>query len=448
MNASDDFPRVPGFRLERELASGAAGQVFLARREGDPAPLALKLLRLEAGSHVATRERFEREARLLQQAPHPGIVPLLEVDLTATPPYLVFPYMAGGDLRDAARRGGMGPQELRPLGARLAGALAHLHRRGILHRDLKPANVVRDDQGLAYLTDLGLGVGGSDRRLTATGWMVGTPDYMAPELAHGEPQSPASDVYALAVLLVELALGERPARAAAGAPLTATQVAALGASDLARALVRALAEDPEDRTPDGASFLEDWEAADGPGAPAPPEGRTRSLTRALLEGPSQEPPAPVAARRGRMVAAAGALGVGLLVGRALAPAGPGGLFPPTPGTWTTTEDRVRLRPPDGSRWDLGRPRDSGEVLGAAAASPTRAYVLDRGPGEEVRLMAYRPGTPEPMWVRRLFAGHPAPPGAPGLRVAPDRVEVRLTPGARFVWDASGAVQVSPDRTGL
>jgi serine/threonine-protein kinase len=192
--------------LER-VGRGMSGEVYRSRDPGTGRDVVVKCL-VEVAPGDNALARFAREVALLARLPHPGLLPLLDADLGASPPYLVAPWMAGGDLRGRLAEGTRASsREVAQVGARLAGALAHLHEHGVVHRDLKPANVLLDAEGTAYLADLGLGAHGGRTGLTRTGYVVGTPMYFAPEVREGKDHSEASDQYSLARVLLDLGLG-------------------------------------------------------------------------------------------------------------------------------------------------------------------------------------------------------------------------------------------------
>jgi eukaryotic-like serine/threonine-protein kinase len=205
--------RVGRYRLEALLGEGASGVVYRATDESG-AVVALKLLRAEHAGEATARRRFLREARLASEIRSRHLVPILELDESAGATYLVMPYYAGGSLRDTLRASGrLDVDEAIDLAAQLGRGLDALHERGIVHRDVKPSNVLLDGQGGAALTDFGLARGADSTRLTRDGQVVGTPQYLAPELIEGAEATPASDLYALGCVLYECVVGAPPFRA-------------------------------------------------------------------------------------------------------------------------------------------------------------------------------------------------------------------------------------------
>src|SRR5262249_15480681 len=144
---------------------------------------------------------------------HPNIVPVYEIDQVFGQHYFTMPFVAGGSLREHLARVGANPTAAVALVEKVARAVHHAHEHGILHRDLKPANVLLDERDEPLVSALGLAKLADARvELTQTGQKLGTPAYMAPEQAAGQSGhvTPATDVWALGVLLYELLTGRRP----------------------------------------------------------------------------------------------------------------------------------------------------------------------------------------------------------------------------------------------
>jgi hypothetical protein len=202
-------------RYERvaRLGRGGMGVVDLARAP-DGREVALKRLTLfgSADDIARARQRIEREAEVLTRLDHPNIVELIEVLEDAGDITLVMPYLTGGTLADRVAEHGPAPaEEVERLADALGSALAEAHRAGVVHRDLKPANVLFDALGVPHLADFGVASSRGDTAgLTAIGTVVGTPGFMAPEQARGEPAGQAADVFALGATLLYAATGEGP----------------------------------------------------------------------------------------------------------------------------------------------------------------------------------------------------------------------------------------------
>lgn len=199
------------YRLLELLGQGQMGVVFRASRETDGESVALKVLRDELAEDELYRRRFEREARIASELVNDHVVPVVDFGEASGRLYIAALYVRGVPLSE--RIGAQGPLSLPEalrLVSDLADALEALHAGGLVHRDVKPANVMVDEGGAAALTDFGLARGVADTVLTKTGMVVGTVDYLAPELIRGEQADRSSDVYALGCLVYECLAGAPP----------------------------------------------------------------------------------------------------------------------------------------------------------------------------------------------------------------------------------------------
>ena len=204
-----------GWRLERLLARGASGALYVARRADGEPPRALKVFVPPAHLSPAERQEvqahFMREADLLRTLSHPTIVEVHDAGADAGVAFLVTTLLPGSDLRRHVRPARRLPEPLvLALGADVAEALAHAHARGVVHRDVKPANLVFDAATRrVWLTDFGA-ARVADGERTRTGVIVGTPAFMPPEQLAGAAPTPAGDVYGLAVTLFQLLTARLP----------------------------------------------------------------------------------------------------------------------------------------------------------------------------------------------------------------------------------------------
>lgn len=205
----EELPEVPGYALEALLGSGGSGRVF-AGTDGDGKKVAVKVVDLTRLGEADGRDRLAREVDVLGRLSHPALVPLLDAKLDREFPFLVFPLYEGGDLAARLEAGPLAPEQVRALGLQVLGALETMHASGALHRDVKTANVFLDAAGRAVLGDLGLVRAEGHDALTTQGVALGTLPFMAPELRQGDPASPASDLFALGVVLLDAAGGGRP----------------------------------------------------------------------------------------------------------------------------------------------------------------------------------------------------------------------------------------------
>jgi hypothetical protein len=203
---------VGDYELLEEIGRGGMGVVYRARHEELGREVALKLLTAGVCHQPGGRDRFEQESQVLARLDHPGIVPVYGVGEDDGQTYFAMKLIQGPDLRArfAALREGLAEG----VGVLVAvcRAVQFAHDRGIIHRDLKPANILQDSEGAVFVTDFGLAYRlDRDQGLTATGALVGTPAYMAPEQITGETKiGPEADVWALGVILYELLTGRLP----------------------------------------------------------------------------------------------------------------------------------------------------------------------------------------------------------------------------------------------
>lgn len=198
------------YRLQNRLAKGGMAEVYLARDIETEQIVAVKLAHTASGDYY---ERFRREVRVLATLSHKHILPVLGYGEHELWYYLVSPYIEYGTLRDRLAHGPLSLKDAHQIFAQLAEALQYAHDQGIVHRDIKPSNVLMQDGTHVYLADFGLvKEEGVDNNLTLSGYLIGTPEYMAPELAE-ENASQRSDVYALGILLYQMLAGQVPFKA-------------------------------------------------------------------------------------------------------------------------------------------------------------------------------------------------------------------------------------------
>src|SRR5690242_14148294 len=199
------------YRLEEMLGEGGMGLVFRAVREEDGAQVALKVMRFELIEDPVFGKRFEQEARAAAEVRDPHLVPVLDAGQAAGRRYLAVAYISGGTPEDRlAERGRLEVQASATFAQHVGAGLDALHNAGIVHRDLKPSNIIVDSAGTAMLTDFGLAKGRAYTVLTKPGQVMGTIDYLAPELIRGEPATPQTDVYALGCVAFECLVGRAP----------------------------------------------------------------------------------------------------------------------------------------------------------------------------------------------------------------------------------------------
>jgi serine/threonine-protein kinase len=204
------------YRLTSLLGEGGMGRVFAAEDLRLGRRVALKLLPDPLNGVPEHVERFQREARLLAAVNHPNVITVHSVEEAEGRAFITMELVEGETLVQRIRPGGLPLEELLAVAIPLADALAAAHANGIVHRDLKPANVMIGRDGRLKVVDFGIAKPDQSQAnagrapLTGVGLVLGTPAYMAPEQLQGDPIDQRADVFALGVLLYELATGTRP----------------------------------------------------------------------------------------------------------------------------------------------------------------------------------------------------------------------------------------------
>ncbi len=277
---------IEGYRLGRVLGVGSTSTVYAAQPiQPGTEPVAIKVLTFhDAGTitdHAAFRRRFLREARAARKLKHPHILPVLSFGESDGLTYMIMPLIESGTLASwlAAQPGPLPLSEAADVLRQTAEALDYAHSQGIVHRDIKPSNLLLGPNRSIFLSDFGIArlfdtgdegltkvYTAAQGTLTQTGEVLGTPYYMAPEQIKGEPISPASDVYALGIVLYLMVTGQVPfqGETALSVALQHLQEDAcpprLLRSDLPPSgeavMLRALAKQPEDRYASAGAFAE------------------------------------------------------------------------------------------------------------------------------------------------------------------------------------------------
>jgi CHASE2 domain-containing sensor protein/predicted Ser/Thr protein kinase len=244
------------------LGEGGMGVVYRARDAERGVEVAVKVLSPLARHDVEATRRFVAEARLMQTLTHPAIVRVLDVYVDVLPLF-TMELIDGTPLARRLASGTLDPGRAVGVARELAEALAHLHARRVIHRDVKPSNIMLRPDGRPVLLDFGLARAEDRTRITRTGDVMGTIRYMAPEQFAGRAAVPATDVYALALVLCEMLTGSTPERSGTGHAPPRAQLAQAGApAALIALLERCLAEDPAARPSDGAALAAALAAAD------------------------------------------------------------------------------------------------------------------------------------------------------------------------------------------
>ncbi|MFF2195124.1 serine/threonine-protein kinase [Streptomyces sp. NPDC058157] len=317
------------YRIACRLGEGGMGQVWEALDESLDRPVAVKVISLLAGGGTRgqdARARFLREARITARLQQANIVTIHDLgelgEAEERAPFLVMELIRGEGLDEVLRRGTVPPALVARWSSQICDALAAAHDAGIMHRDIKPSNILLTPSGTVKVLDFGIARAADPAvtgdRLTQTGFIVGTPPYMAPEQARGFPE-PSSDLYALGCLIFELLTGRLPFESPdpvgyLSAHLTEEPPAPGSVSsdipaawdDLVLTLLR---KEPARRYPDAAALARALRQLDLPPASAPPApaapvpappvpAPTASLTLANPDPPASAPADADAARHG------------------------------------------------------------------------------------------------------------------------------------------------------
>jgi serine/threonine protein kinase len=199
------------YRLEAKLGSGGMSTVYLARDQTLDRQVAVKVMHREMSEQADQLERFRQEARSVAKLSHPNVVSVIDAGEDGGHPYIVFEYVEGETLKQRINRdGALDPQEAIAYAIEIARGLSMAHARNMVHRDIKPQNILIDAEGRAKLTDFGISRQLEQDGMTATGRVLGTTDYVAPEQAMGRKVDPRTDIYSLGVVLYEMLVGQVP----------------------------------------------------------------------------------------------------------------------------------------------------------------------------------------------------------------------------------------------
>jgi serine/threonine-protein kinase len=440
------------YRLESRIAVGGMGEVWRARDDMLGRDVAVKILRTEYAADHAFRARFRAEARTAGSLSHGGIAAVYDYGEAPGLAYLVMELVPGEPLSATIlREGPLGSRRTLDVVAQAARALHAAHQRGVVHRDVKPANLMITPDGVVKVTDFGIARPLDHEPLTATGQVMGTAHYLAPELARGDVASPLSDVYALGVVMYECLAGRRPFDgsdqiAVATAHLTQAPppLPETLPADVRRLVAAAMAKDPADRPPGGDALAAaaEWlrvrstapATRDEPPArnpPGPPERTVQTTTSTRRSGRTTPPTAPLPLTAARVpwwrnpvvwasVVAIGALVLAAVVGAAL-----------TAGSPTESSANVAARPtpnpgePVASTTPAGdpaTPRTTGSTPSAEPVLIDKAAYLGRRLGpvrRELRglgvVVAVQPA-PSDLPRRTVVHVEPTGPVVPGSTV--------------------------------
>ncbi len=296
--------RLGRYRVTASLGRGGMAEVFRASDEQLGREVAIKVVLPAFVSEPQFLQRFLREARVVASLEHPNILPIYDFGEQDGLPFLVMPLIGGGTLADRLEGRSLDPRRVATWVRALAAALDAAHGAGVLHRDVKPGNVLVGRGDHLFLADFGIARLCDATRLTRTGMVVGTPVYMAPEVAGGKPAEAASDRYSLAVMTYEMLAGEPPfdgenvlsilhQHATRPVPPITGRFDDLGAG-VDRVLESGLAKQPAGRPASCSAFAEllagELPAADSGSLPALPNDQLPTLE--MTQEPTASPVAP------------------------------------------------------------------------------------------------------------------------------------------------------------
>ncbi len=292
------------YRVEQRLGSGSMGHVFRAKDHNLETEVVIKVPTLARLEIDEFRNRFLQESRFLVKLTHPHIVRILDVGEHGTVPYFVMQFIGGGSLetRIYPIAGRSTPQSLANVAEwlpRMADALDFVHGRGFIHRDIKPANILFDEFGHAYLGDFGLSrlihPDEDNSRMTAAGAVVGTPNYVAPEVVLGKKYDGRADQYSLAMTVYEALTGTAPLEGPSPSATMVNQTSKMPfppsrhnpsvSAEVDAVILRALAKTPAKRFPSCTEFSGAFLAAAGLSSQSSAEMPLTSATHVAASKP-------------------------------------------------------------------------------------------------------------------------------------------------------------------
>lgn len=275
------------YELKKLVGKGGMGAVFLAQDLTLEREVAIKVLPPDISQDPQVVKRFQQEARTAAKLDHTNIIPIFRVESEGGLNYFVMKFVSGTSLEDVleTQKDSLSPDYIQRVLWEAARALGHAHQRGIVHRDVKPANIMFDHDGKVMLTDFGISKAlQAASAFTGTGMIIGTPHYMAPEQAKGQPVDGRADQYSLGVVGYRMVTGQLPFSGDSvhtilykhifEEPPTAKSIRVDVPDFLSQTIARAMAKEPAQRY----DSMEDFATALWPEQPVTPRGLKSSST--------------------------------------------------------------------------------------------------------------------------------------------------------------------------
>jgi eukaryotic-like serine/threonine-protein kinase len=296
------------YRLEELIATGGMGSVYRALDQHLGRPVAIKVLKRSLADEPMFLERFRREARAAGAINHPNVARVFDYGERGSEPFIVMELVEGETLAERIDRQGRLPwREAFAIAEQVARALAAAHAHGVVHRDVKPANILLDASGHVKVSDFGIARAARATTLTRPGMVLGSPNYVAPEQAQGNPVAPAADLYSLGCVLFEAVTGSTPYQGP-NAVAIATQHVSADVPDprglvpdlpaeAAELVMRSLRKDPAARFPSGSAMAEALAAVAAQGQ-APRRDDPTVAMPAVRPAPPAAGPAPTSVLAG------------------------------------------------------------------------------------------------------------------------------------------------------
>lgn len=398
------------YRLERQLASGGMGAVWIARDRLLVREVAVKLLPRLFVTDAAADQRFQREARAMGRLQHPNVVAIYDIgsaDLGSgeETPFLVMELIRGRSLDQIIKDGPLSARMAVGIAVQVAKAFSAAHRAGVVHRDLKPSNIMISDEGHAKVLDFGLArlvqAGGhsSEVTLTTPGMVLGSCPYMAPEQALGDHVGAQADIFSFGAVLYEMVSGRRAFSGATPVQVLQSVIkcqfpplneSAPGLSPALAAIIeRCLEKDPGRRYPGAEALVRDLDAFLGSSRPEDAGIPTVEIGSSSIKAVELR-------RRRRLIRAGLAAGVVLLVGSAVGfLGGRAGMEPlrPDPGRWRSRT----LYEGSGSMRHISWSPSGTEVVAEVERGAAFDILIVPFDGQEPRVLARSNENGAPIW---------------------------------------------------